>query len=511
MKSVARDDSFLWGVASCPYQHEGGFNQEGQPQNNWAAWENAGKVERSGRAADFWNRYEEDFDRAEMMGLTAYRLGLDWARIQPKGLGTELDASVLDRYAEMLGALRARKMEPLITLCHFTTPAWLGTDPWLEETTPEIFAQFVRQMLEGLNRRLVSRGVAPPLWFITLNEPNMLAACTYNVGAFPAGRRAWWAAALCALQTMLEAHVRVRREVHSLYAENPDWGLPKLTFNNFASDLYWMDKMLLDVLEGARQTHGKEPVISFLNDRYREFTRAYRAMDFPHHGLFSEGVGELIKQVQHGLSRRFLNESTFSRLVSLVRERRDDRVVDYISFDYYDPFVGNAVRMPTLSDLKLGRVGLREWLTQSLTTKWWDWKALPRGLRFFVERYAAEYPGLPIVIAENGMAERRCMGETACDLRGDEQNRSYFLKQHVGEVIKLKREGLPLMGYFHWSLTDNYEWGTYAPRFGLFGIDFKSKGLERVPRDEGGDIPWEAYAALIANADFSSQEFPILN
>lgn len=114
-------------------------------------------------------------------------------------------------------------------------------------------------MWEVLNRKLVDRGIAPPTWFITLNEPNMLAACTYNVGAFPAGRRAWWGAALEALQTMMEAHVRVRREIHALYAEHPDWGVPKLTFNNFASDLYWMDKMLLDVLEGqSRQREANQ-------------------------------------------------------------------------------------------------------------------------------------------------------------------------------------------------------------------------------------------------------------
>ena len=143
-------------------------------------------------------------------------------------------------------------------------------------------------------------------------------------------------------------------------------------------------------------------------------------------------------------------------------------------------------------------MGLREWLTQSLTTKWWDWKALPRGLRFFVERYATEYPDLPILIAENGMAERRCQRSDSCALRGDQQSRSYFIRQHVGEVQKLKAEGLPLIGYFHWSLTDNYEWGTYDPRFGLFGIDFNSQDLERIARDEGGDIPWETYAEMVA-------------
>jgi hypothetical protein len=153
-------------------------------------------------------------------------------------------------------------------------------------------------MLRGLNRRLEEKGVAPPRWFITVNEPNMLASSTYNLGAFPAGRRAWWAAALCALQTMLESHVVVRRQVRALYAEHPDWGQPMLSFNTFASDLYWMDKMLFDVMEAARQTRGKESILAYLNERAREFTRAYRSMDFPRHSLFSEAAGELIKQIR---------------------------------------------------------------------------------------------------------------------------------------------------------------------------------------------------------------------
>jgi len=455
-------------------------------------------VETSGRAVDFWNRYEEDFDRAEMMGLSSYRLGIEWARLQPEGVNGELSEGALGRYVDMIQALRARGLEPLVTLSHFTTPRWLGRDPWLSDETPEIFSRYACRMLELLNQKLMDRGVAPPRWFITLNEPNMLAACTYNVGAFPAGGRSWWAAALVALQNQLAAHVRVKRGVHALYRRYSDWGSPMLSFNTFASDLYWMDKMLVDVLEAARQTHANESIFAILQDRYREFTRAYRGMDFPHHGIFSEMVGELVKQIQHALSRRFLHESTFSRLVPLVREQRDDPVVDYISFDYYDPFVGNAVRLPSLADLQLGRVGLREWLTKGLATKWWDWKALPRGLRFFVERYASEYPDLPILIAENGMAERRCSSDEACQRREDQQSRSYFLRQHVLEVKKLRAEGLPLIGYFHWSLTDNYEWGTYAPRFGLFGVDFQSKELERTPRDNGGDVPWETYAELIA-------------
>ena len=104
---------FLWGVATSPYQHEGGYNGEGQPRNNWYEWEASGRVERSGRAVDFWNRYEEDFDRAEMMGLTSYRLGIEWVRLQPEGPQQELDGAALDRYAQMIVSLRRRHLEPL--------------------------------------------------------------------------------------------------------------------------------------------------------------------------------------------------------------------------------------------------------------------------------------------------------------------------------------------------------------------------------------------------------------
>ncbi|NDC81028.1 MAG: glycoside hydrolase family 1 protein, partial [Verrucomicrobia bacterium] len=153
MKSGAGKQKFLWGVSCSPYQHEGGYNGEGQPRNNWYDWEVAGKVELSGRSVDFWNRYEEDFDRAEMMGLSGYRLGIEWARLQPEQANKEFSDEVLARYIDMIAALRARDLEPLVTLSHFTTPRWLGRDPWLSEETPELFSSYACRMLEQLNRK----------------------------------------------------------------------------------------------------------------------------------------------------------------------------------------------------------------------------------------------------------------------------------------------------------------------------------------------------------------------
>ena len=82
MRSSMNKD-FLWGVASSGYQAEGGYNGSGQPQNNWASHEARGRVARTGKAVDFWNRYEEDFAHCRGMGLGAFRLSIEWARVQP--------------------------------------------------------------------------------------------------------------------------------------------------------------------------------------------------------------------------------------------------------------------------------------------------------------------------------------------------------------------------------------------------------------------------------------------
>src|SRR3982750_669656 len=100
------DESFLWGVATSAYQSEGGYNGPGEPQTNWGAAERNGDVAPSGKAAEFWTRYPEDFHLAQQLGLNAFRLGIEWSRIQPTTDADSvaqlppLDLNVLDRYAD---------------------------------------------------------------------------------------------------------------------------------------------------------------------------------------------------------------------------------------------------------------------------------------------------------------------------------------------------------------------------------------------------------------------------
>jgi beta-glucosidase/6-phospho-beta-glucosidase/beta-galactosidase len=134
-----------------------------------------------------------------------------------------------------------------------------------------------------------------------------------------------------------------------------------------------------------------------------------------------------------------------------------------------------------------------------ITSKWWDWRSLPEGLHFFCKYYSEDLGDRPIMIAENGMALRRKPNNSVATRRSDQLHRSEFLRLHLEQVQRLRAEQVPLVGYLHWSLTDNYEWGSYTPRFGLLSIDFE-QGTDRSVTDHLGDRPSETYAQLIQQA-----------
>ena len=125
---------FLWGVSTSAYQSEGGYNGPGQPRTNWARAEEKGRVAASGRASEFWTRYEEDFRQVRKLGLNAFRMGIEWSRMQPsykegKEAPPPFDMKALEHYARMLAACREQELEPVLTLHHFTHPAWLRDRP----------------------------------------------------------------------------------------------------------------------------------------------------------------------------------------------------------------------------------------------------------------------------------------------------------------------------------------------------------------------------------------------
>ncbi len=495
---------FLWGVSTSGYQSEGGYNGDGQPQNNWAHAEKSLRVQATGRAAEFWTRYPEDFARARSLGCTAFRLGIEWSRVQPSCVAEELatppifDLAAVDAYAERIAACRQAGLEPVVTLQHFTHPAWLGVDAWHHDRTVDAFETYVRLVVERINTHLAARGLRPIHFYVTLNEPNILVQNTYLVPGFP-GKNRGPRAGIAALSRLLAAHVRAYNAIHDLYIAR-GWETPMATTNTFCSDTYWSEQAIYDLLSlrerGWLPGQRVEPLLAPNQCRLRAAIKAAR---LPFAGGFFEWLGRGMHRVLNFVARKSFTTENLQPFLRELQASPRKRVFDYLGLDYYDPFAAHMFRPPTWADLEIAPLNLRAWVMECLTSKWWDWRLLPEGMHFFCSYYAKEF-GRPVLIAENGMAHLRRSDNSRLGLRRDRHNRSEFLRRHLAEVRNLRREGCPLLGYMHWSLTDNYEWGSYSPRFGLFSIDYE-RGAERLVEDHLGDRPSETYKGLIASME----------
>lgn len=508
------DDSFLWGVATSGYQSEGGFNGPGQPQNNWSLSEQQGTVMPTGPASEFWTRYAADFRTCKKMGLNAFRLGLEWARIQPTtqaalGAPPVFDQDALDAYGDRLAACYQQGLEPVVTLHHFTHPAWLGLDAWLLEETIDHFVEYVHVTVTQINRRLTDRYQLPPLrWFITINELNMLVSSTYLSGQFPAGSARGISAMLRSYNHLLTAHVRAYNCIHDLYLAE-GWSSPSVSLNTYCSDLYWSEKVIWDLLNLSE--HGVKPaqVRDHIHDKAKQLETALRQAAFPFRRNLPYQAGRLAHFVTNTLGYRSFQIQQFETYLQALNASPRPSVFDYIAIDYYDPFVAHLFRLPSFSDFEFKSKTLRAWLMSGITSKWWDWRSLPEGLHFFCQYYSQDLGSRaggdrPVMIAENGMALRRKPDNSIATHRSDQLRRSEFIELHLRQVQRLQQEKVPIVGYMHWSLTDNYEWGSYTPRFGLFSIDFMN-GAERLAEDHLGDRPSETYARLVQAARAAEQ------
>jgi beta-glucosidase len=169
---------FLWGAATAAHQVEGG-----NTNNDWWAWEHmpgSPCVESSGDACDHYHRYAGDLDLLAGLGLNTYRFSLEWSRIEPAE--REYSTAALDHYRRMCAECRERRLEPIVTFHHFTTPAWLAArGGWTDPATADRFARFCERAAAHLGD-VIGRAC-------TINEPNIVAALGHRDGIFPPGLR----------------------------------------------------------------------------------------------------------------------------------------------------------------------------------------------------------------------------------------------------------------------------------------------------------------------------------
>ena len=489
-------------MATSAYQSEGGYNTPGGPRTNWAEAEEKGEVARVGPAVEFWTRFESDFERTAAMGCTAFRLGIEWSRVQPgPALANDTpppwDEQAIAHYAGMIAACRNAGLRPFVTLHHFVHPDWLGKDAWIQERTPGLFAEYVRKITCDINRLLIEEhGQRPIHYYLTINEPNMLVLNTHMASQFPGARRRGSKAMAEALDGLLTAHVLAYDVIKTIHEEQ-GWPEPEVTLNTYTSDLYWSDKVMLDLLMLRERQVPRDQVREEIRNRADAFEVSLKRAKLPLHKDLPYWFGSLVRKVAHRFGCWSFNPERFGRLLNVLEQARGPKVMDFIGMDYYDPFMAHLFRLPVFTDHEFKNRSIRSWVMNTITSKWWDWRVLPRGLHWFCEFYGQEYQR-PLLLAENGMALRR-KPDNRKSKRRDRMTRSQYLRLFVHQITRMRKEGIPMLGYMHWSLFDNYEWGSYTPRFGLFAINY-ARDKERLIDTGEGDRPSETYRDLIAKA-----------
>jgi hypothetical protein len=299
---------------------------------------------------------------------------------------------------------------------------------------------------------------------VTINEPNIVMLMGWITGAYPPGRHYAFADAFCVLDNLLTAHVLA---ADAILAVQPE---AQVTSTTSSSSLYEHDRLLTDLLLLRAVGVPASDV-----DRYVDERRALHDAAFPpgHAGEFA--LRRLFAAVSpYGTGRGAGGGPAWSRFRSAARRPAPRRVLDVvyasphastlgaIGFDWYDPVASHALQLP-------GRRrpdGGRDW---SAGRPLWDMPVHPDGLRAWCRTESALHPGMPLWVAENGMATRVAGGRPV--VRADGWDRSRFLKEHFAALVAAVEADVPVAAYLHWSLVDNYEWGSYEPRFGIFGLD----------------------------------------
>lgn len=192
---------FLWGAATASHQVEGA-----NVGNDWWPMEECGVLPHQSReACRHYELYAQDFDLAKSIGHNAHRFSIEWSRIEPRP--GHWDESAVEHYLSVVEALRERGLEPIVTLHHFTNPAWLAErGGWTDPACVSHFARYVEYIAARLADRV--------RYWVTINEPTVYAKHAFVTGDWPPCRPgSWWNAAR-ALRHMAYAHVRAYEALH---------------------------------------------------------------------------------------------------------------------------------------------------------------------------------------------------------------------------------------------------------------------------------------------------------
>ncbi len=423
-------DDFLWGVATAAYQVEGAWNEGGRGPSIWDTFSHIpGKTDRGDTgdlAVDHYHRYEEDIALMDELGVGAYRFSISWSRLIPDGTG-DVNPEGLAFYRSLCDSLMDRGITPVATLYHWDLPQALqDRGGWPNPEAVEWFTYYAGRAKEFL-------GDLVRIWS-TFNEPWCTAFLGHSAGEHAPGLTDPGTAYVVAHHLMLAHHraISVMREIE--VHDDDRLGVVLNLIPAWPAD------------EKAESVTAAASVDAIQNELFlgAVFDGAYPGEILDYHQRF--GVADRID---------------FDGLRDLVQP------VDFLGVNYYN--VNRISHVP-------GGSLLPEWPGPDgavlarppgeLTDM--GWGVEPEGLTWMLERVADRLPGLPLMIMENGAAyPDEMVGGTI-----DDQKRIEYIRGHIDAMRNAKDRGVGVVGYFLWSLLDNFEWSRgYSKLFGIVHVD----------------------------------------
>ena len=425
---------FLWGVATAAYQIEGAWNKDGKGVSIWDTFTHKkGKVktkENGDTACDFYHRYPEDIGLVQQMGFDVNRFSLSWSRIMPNGTGV-INQKGVDFYHKVIDECIAKGVQPWITLYHWDLPQALeDKGGWTNREVIAWFSEYVEFCTKTFGDKVKN-------WMV-LSEPAAFTALGYMLGMHAPGKRGFnhfGAAVHHAAMCQAEGGRIIRKNVKNANIGSTFSCSHVQPYKNTETHIKAADRM-----------------DAILN---RLFLEPVLGLGYPFETV--PLLNKMKKYILDGDMEKLTFDFDFIGLQNYTR-----------NITKFSPFVPGAwaIEVPA----KKRNVPYTEM----------GWEEYPEGIYQLLKKFAAYKNIKKIIVTENGAAYPDSVQDNAVK----DEKRIEFYKSYLAKVLQAKQEGVPVEGYFVWTLMDNFEWiEGFKPRFGLVYLDFETQ--KRIIKDSG--------------------------
>ncbi|MDR2567526.1 MAG: beta-glucosidase [Bifidobacteriaceae bacterium] len=430
---------FAWGAATAAYQIEGAVREDGRGESIWDTFAHTPGAVLNGDTGDVtcdhYHRWEEDLDHLARLGARAYRFSVAWPRVQPTGSG-QPNQRGLDFYRRLVDGLLARGIAPWCTLYHWDLPQALeDRGGWPNRDTAYRFADYARLVAQALGGDVAT--------YTTLNEPWCSAFLGYASGAHAPGRTDG-AAALAAAHHLNLAH---GLGAAAIRAAVPDAKV-SLTLNLH---------VIRPASAGAADQDAARQVKAVGNEVFLGPV------------LDGEYPADLLADVAPLTDFGFVQDGD----LDAIRQPLDSLGVNYYSSSLVRRLPPGA---PPVAQTGHGAgnpwpgAGDVEFLPPAGPLTDMGWNIDPAALTELLVELSQRYPGLDLAVTENGSAFPDVLEP---DAAVHDPKRVAYLEWHIEALAAAIQRGVPVTGYFAWSLMDNFEWAYgYDRRFGLLYVDY---------------------------------------